>query len=102
MVIPGELIPIVLFIMIGLSFVLRPIATALGRRLDKQPPRSAIPPEVVGRLERIEQAVDAISIEVERISEGQRFTTQLLSEGRHQSAALPAGGDRLPSSAPRN
>jgi len=32
------------------------------------------------RLERIEQAVDAIAIEVERISEGQRFTTKLLSE----------------------
>jgi hypothetical protein len=34
------------------------------------------------RLERIEQAVDAIAIEVERISEGQRFTTKLLSD-RH-------------------
>ena len=32
------------------------------------------------RLERIEQAVDAIAVEVERISEGQRFTTKLLSE----------------------
>jgi len=37
------------------------------------------------RLERIEQAVDAIAIEVERISEGQRFTTKLLGEFR----ALP-------------
>ena len=32
------------------------------------------------RLARIEQAVDAIALEVERISEGQRFTTKLLSE----------------------
>lgn len=32
------------------------------------------------RLARIEQAVDAIAVEVERISEGQRFTTRLLSE----------------------
>jgi hypothetical protein len=32
------------------------------------------------RLARIEQAVDAIAVEVERISEGQRFTTKLLSE----------------------
>jgi hypothetical protein len=32
------------------------------------------------RLTRIEQAVDAMSVEVERISEGQRFTTRLLSE----------------------
>ncbi|MGI9078147.1 MAG: hypothetical protein ACR2G6_12600 [Gemmatimonadaceae bacterium] len=38
------------------------------------------------RMERIEQAVDTIAIEVERISEGQRFTTKLLSE----RAAAPA------------
>jgi hypothetical protein len=38
------------------------------------------------RLARIEQAVDAIALEVERISEGQRFTTKLLSE---QSRPLP-------------
>jgi hypothetical protein len=33
------------------------------------------------RLERIEQAVDAIAVEVERLAEGQRFATRLLSEG---------------------
>lgn len=32
------------------------------------------------RLSRIEQAIDAMSVEVERISEGQRFTTRLLAE----------------------
>ena len=32
------------------------------------------------RIERIENAVDAIAIEVERISEAQRFTVTLLSE----------------------
>jgi hypothetical protein len=32
------------------------------------------------RLARLEHAVDAIALEVERISEGQRFTTKLLSE----------------------
>ena len=38
------------------------------------------------RMERIEQAVDTIAVEIERISEGQRFTTKLLSE----RAAAPA------------
>jgi hypothetical protein len=37
-------------------------------------------PEVQARLERMEQALDSIAIEVERISEGQRFTTKLLAE----------------------
>jgi hypothetical protein len=32
-------------------------------------------------MERLEQGVEAIAIEVERISEGQRFVTKLLSEG---------------------
>jgi hypothetical protein len=35
-----------------------------------------------GGSERLEQAVEAIAIEVERISEGQRFTTRLLAERR--------------------
>lgn len=39
-----------------------------------------IPSAVEGRLERIEYAVDSIAVEVERISEGQRFTTKLLSD----------------------
>jgi hypothetical protein len=30
----------------------------------------------------MEQALDSVALEVERISEGQRFTTKLLSEGR--------------------
>jgi multidrug resistance efflux pump len=32
------------------------------------------------RLQHLEQAIDAIAIEIERISEGQRFTTKLLSQ----------------------
>jgi hypothetical protein len=47
-----------------------------GSRLDTD----AAPPLTEARLERIEQAVEAIALEVERISEGQRFTTRLLSE----------------------
>jgi hypothetical protein len=32
------------------------------------------------RLERMEQAIDTIAIEMERVSEGQRFTAKLLAE----------------------
>ena len=38
------------------------------------------------RLARIEQAVDAIALEAERIAEGQRFATKLLSERTAESA----------------
>jgi len=44
---------------------------------------------ISGRLEKIEAAVDAIAIEVERISESQRFTSRLQSE--QQSPRLPRG-----------
>ena len=36
--------------------------------------------DTTDRLTRIESAVDAMSVEVERISEGQRFVTKVLSE----------------------
>ena len=36
--------------------------------------------EIAERLAQLERSVDAIAIETERISEGQRFTTKLLSE----------------------
>ena len=47
-------------------------------RLESAPP--AVPPELAARLAHMEQAIDAIAVEVERISEGQRFTTKLLAE----------------------
>jgi hypothetical protein len=37
-------------------------------------------PELMARLTRVEQIVESTAIEIERISEGQRFTTRLLSE----------------------
>jgi hypothetical protein len=37
-------------------------------------------PQLLARIARIEQIVEATAIEIERISEGQRFTTRLLSE----------------------
>lgn len=78
--IPGELIPIVLFIMMGITAIGWPIARAIARKMDRESLSPQIPLELSGRLERMEQAIDSIAVEVERISEGQRFTTKLLSE----------------------
>lgn len=41
---------------------------------------AALPAELTHRLSRMEAGIDAMAVEVERISEGQRFTTRLLSE----------------------
>lgn len=67
-------------------FVLAPLAVGASRMMWKRaaagPVRHVIAPETSGRLERIEQAVEAIAVEVERVSEGQRFVTKLMSEAR--------------------
>ena len=70
-----------------------PIARAYARKLDAQSKNPSVPFEVTSRLERMEQA-----IEVERISEGQRFTTRLLSEGRTagQASIPPASVSAAP------
>ena len=52
------------------------------------------PSQVDGRLIRIEQAVEAMSVELERVGEGQRFITKLLAERGSDAAApmLPPSG----------
>ncbi|HEX5831575.1 MAG TPA: hypothetical protein VFY16_11375 [Gemmatimonadaceae bacterium] len=86
-------------------FVLFPLAIALARLLWRRASRPPAPPlltESAQRLERLEQAVDTIAVEVERVSEGQRFLTRLLTDAqssplldaaRHQAETLPASGD---------
>jgi len=66
-------------------FVLSPLALSISRLIWKRGSRAAMQVPAVRaesgeRLERIEQGMDAIAIEVERVSEGQRFVTRLLSE----------------------
>ena len=39
-----------------------------------------------GRLEQLQQSIDAIAVEVERIAEAQRFSAKLLAEKRETSA----------------
>ena len=86
--IPGELIPIVLFVMMGVTAIGWPIARAIARKMDRESLQPQVPPEIMGRLERMEKAIDSTAVEVERKTEGQRLTTKLLSE-RQQSQALP-------------
>jgi hypothetical protein len=43
------------------------------------------------RLDRIEHAIDAMAVEVERIAEGQRFVTRLLADRAPEQVPLPSG-----------
>lgn len=93
MYIDGKIIPLAAFTMVTVVSIGLPIARAWARRLERGPQRLELPPETAARLERMEQAIDAIAVEVERISEGQRFTTKLLAE---RPPALDAGAGEDP------
>jgi hypothetical protein len=79
---------------LSIIFVLFPISVGIGRAIFRRAGRPGPPPAVFAqtaeRLERLEGSVDAIAIEIERISEGQRFVTKLLSEG-HATPKLVSG-----------
>jgi hypothetical protein len=65
-----------------------PLARAYAKRIAAGSTPPTISPDTAARLERMEQAIDSIAVEVERISEGQRFATRLLAE--RESSAAPA------------
>jgi hypothetical protein len=73
----------------GLGFVLLGffIWRVMRRRGPASPVRLA--PEESARLEQLQRNVDVIALEIERISEGQRYVTKLLSE---KQPAIGAGG----------
>ena len=77
--IPGEAVDIAIgfFITCAVIVVGWPISRALGRRFERRGAAPMLEAGVTEQLQRIEQAVDAIAIEVERISESQRFLTKL-------------------------
>jgi hypothetical protein len=81
------LVPIAFFVMIAVTAIGVPLARAFARRMERQPIAPAITPELAAQIGRMEQAIDSIAIEVERISEGQRFTTKLLAERNNGGAA---------------
>ena len=66
------------------------IYSLIRRRIDRGGPTSSDfreLRELSQRLERIEQGVDAVAVEVERISEAQRYTTRLLGDRAPERAA---------------
>ena len=73
-----------------------PLVRAWGKRWEhERAHRGDI--ESTQRLARIEQAIDAMALEIERISEGQRFVTRLMSDKVPERVALPnESGQRGP------
>jgi hypothetical protein len=96
---PGQVTAISI---VGTIFVLFPLAIAYARLLWRRsmhpPAPAAASPDITNRLERMEQGIEVITLEVERISEGQRFVSQLMSDNAKRAAPEPV---RLPNAGPR-
>jgi hypothetical protein len=88
---PPEFIATMTMMAFGFALVL-PMVRAWSRRIEARGKAPELNANAMNdpRLERMEQAIDAIAIEVERIAEAQRFQTRLLSE-RASERALSAG-----------
>ncbi len=89
-----DIVPLAgIFMILALSLGI-PLVRSYTKRLESKPQNALPSGEVIGRLDRIEQAIEAMATEVERIAEGQRWTTKLLSSEHAKplpaSAAAPA------------
>lgn len=84
-------VPLGAFAMVAILAIGVPLARAFARRVEQGPPKMS--GDVLARLERMEQAIDSIAVEVERISEGQRFTTKLLAQRAEPSDPITPSRD---------
>jgi hypothetical protein len=85
---------IILAIAVVAIAVLYPIARAIAKRMERgaSPSLPANKPDSDARLQRLEQSVEAMELELERIAEGQRYTTKLLTERLPLAARVPQPG----------
>lgn len=80
---------VVAVIIVGMVGSLGAIAKWLARGwLPKQSREVPNFRQMEQRFDQLQQAVDAIAVEVERIAEAQRFSAKLLAE-KHEIPALP-------------
>jgi hypothetical protein len=65
-----------------LIIVLLPLSIAFARRIWRRGVATvtSLPGELMERLARLEQGVDAVAVEVERIGEGQRYMARMFAE----------------------
>jgi hypothetical protein len=97
-----ELAKVSIVAVISGTVLIGTLAQLWATRRAKMPRADATPPRLEAidhRLDRLEQAMETVAIEVERIAEAHRFTAKLLADRlpEHQSE-LPRRTDRSPTS----
>ncbi len=68
------------FAMIVLVVIGGPIARAFARRMNRRTDTMQLSSAVQARLDAMERNIDTVAVELEKVSEGQRFTTKLLAD----------------------
>jgi hypothetical protein len=77
-------------IIVGMVASLSGITVWLVRGVQRKAPQRELPNvlQMEQRFDQLQQSVDAIAVEVERIAEAQRFSAKLLAD-RRETPALP-------------
>jgi hypothetical protein len=88
---PRPFIPFFIIVFIGFPLALA-FARNVWRRGSRAQPALELGPEVTRRFNNLEQSVDSIAVEIERISENQRYLTKVLSESKPASVSGGAPG----------
>ena len=75
-----------------------PLSVAFARRIWRRSAAAvtSLPRDIADRLQRMEQAIEATAVEVERIGEGQRFITRLFTETERAKAIGAKSAERNP------
>jgi hypothetical protein len=86
------------WVVVFMLVVLLPMSIAFARRIWRRSAKAEVtlPPQMAQRMESIEQGVEAIALEVERIGESQRFLTQAMAERVEVRALGDGHGERKP------
>lgn len=69
----------------------RPVVKAIASRFERKPAQTISPDTLLRieeRLAHLANGMESMAVEVERISEGQRFTTRLLGEKKETELAV--------------
>lgn len=97
--IPRQGPPEEVFVLGGMFIVivLLPLSIALARRIWRRGVATvtSLPAELMDRLTRLEQGVDAVAVEVERIGEGQRYMSRMMSEDGSLRAISAGAADPI-------
>jgi hypothetical protein len=77
--IAGIIIAGVIGVTISISMIAMAVSKMVASRRRQDLPESSVA-RLEERLERMELAIDAMATEMERVAEGQRFTSKLLAD----------------------